>query len=77
MTLTPVRADNPGQTLAELAAEIRATHRALIRELRIEPVAGGVIIRGRASTYYGKQVAFHEVRRRCGRAVVGNQVCVG
>lgn len=56
------------------AAEILALHRDHLRELSIEIVEAGVVIRGRAVSYCGKQIAFHEVRRRCGIAVVANEV---
>ncbi len=45
----------------ELAISIRHRHRSVIGELRIEPVDGGVILRGNARTFYGKQVAQEEV----------------
>jgi hypothetical protein len=61
----------------DLAAEIRARHRGLLRELRIEAVEGGVALFGRAYTFYGKQVALHEVRRRCRTPVVANHIIVG
>jgi hypothetical protein len=61
----------------DLASEIRARHRGLLRELRIEVVAGGVALYGRARTFYGRQVALHEVRRRCPLAVVADHITVG
>jgi hypothetical protein len=58
-----------------LAAAILRLHRSLVRELRIEVVGGGVVLRGRAATFYGKQLALHEVLRR-GLAVVANDIVV-
>jgi hypothetical protein len=69
--------DGPAAALSELAAEIRARHRAVLRELRIEVVAGGVVLYGRARTFYGRQVALHEVRRRCPLTVVADHITVG
>jgi hypothetical protein len=62
------------QVLLQVAAEIVASHRDHLRELRIEIVEGGLIIRGRAVSYYGKQIAFQEVTRRGGIAVVANEI---
>jgi hypothetical protein len=70
-------ADGWASAVNELASEIRARHRDVLRELRIEAVAGGVVLHGRARTFYGKQVALHEVRRRCQLAVVANHITVG
>lgn len=63
-------------TLAELAADILRRHRGLIRELTLEAVTGGVVLRGRAYSFYGKQVALHEVRRRGRLSVVANVLAV-
>jgi len=55
-----------------LGEEIQRRHRSHLRDLRIEVVEGGVILHGRAVTFYGKQIAFHEVSRRL--AVVANRI---
>lgn len=57
----------------QVTADILAEHRNHLRELRIEAIGDGVIIRGRAVSFYGKQIAFHEVTRRIGR-VVANEI---
>lgn len=57
-----------------VAAEILAGHRGHLRELRIEVVADGVTIHGRAISFYGKQIAFHEVTRRVGQLVLANEI---
>jgi hypothetical protein len=77
MTTTPAEPTDLEQALAQLAADIRNGHRGHLRELRIEVVDGGVVLRGRAGTFYGKQVALHEVRRRCEFAVLANHITVG
>ena len=64
----------PEAAVRRAAAEILAGHRGHLREPRIEVVEGGVIIRGRAVSFYGKQIAFHEVIRRCGQPVLANEV---
>jgi hypothetical protein len=58
----------------QVAVELLATHRSHLRELLIQVVEGGLVIRGRVVSFYGKQLAFHEVSRRCGRTVLANQV---
>ena len=60
---------------SELAADIRSRHRSLLRELRVDVVEGGVILHGHAYSFYGKQVALHEVIRG-GVAVVANRMTV-
>jgi hypothetical protein len=60
----------------QVANDIRDRHRDVLRELRLEYVEGGLILRGVAVAYYGKQVAFHEVKRRCGLTVLANQIVV-
>lgn len=62
------------ETSRQMSAEILASHRDHLRELKIEIVEGGIIIRGCAVSFYGKQIAFHEVSRRCGSAVLANEI---
>jgi hypothetical protein len=66
----------PGE-LRELAADIRARHRALLREFRIEEVSGGVALHGFAYSFYGKQIAQHEILRRGDLTIVANSIVVG
>ncbi len=46
-----------------------------VKAMADEFVEGG-IIRGRAVRYSGNQMAFHEVRRRCGQLVLVNKIQV-
>jgi hypothetical protein len=62
--------------LHQLATEVRIRHRDCLRELQIEVVVGGVVLHGRAITFYGKQIAFHEVRHRSRLTVVANRIQV-
>jgi hypothetical protein len=64
----------PDRALAALAAEIRDRHRAHLRALRIDTVRGALVIRGVATSFYGKQLALSEIRRRCSLTVVANEV---
>jgi hypothetical protein len=61
--------------LDELVAVIRHRHRAHLRELRIDATDGGLILSGRARSYYGKQMAQEEVLQR-GLAIVANELTV-
>lgn len=62
--------------VTELAADIRERHRSLLRDLRLEVVDNGVVLHGHAYSFYGKQVALHEVLRR-EVPVVANRIAVG
>ena len=68
--------DDRAAAATHLASDIRERHRSQLRDLRIEVVAGGVVLHGRATTFYGKQVAQHEVMRHA-VAVVANRIVVG
>jgi hypothetical protein len=59
-----------------IADRIRFQNRSLIAELHIEPCDGGLAIRGRTASYFGKQIAFYEVERQCKQNVVRNQIAV-
>jgi len=59
-----------------VAERIRNQNRSHISELRIEPCEGGLIVHGRTATFYGKQIAFHEVGRLCQQTVVHNWIAV-
>ncbi len=67
----------PDPGLQCLADAIRAQHRGLLTDLRLEESDDGLVLLGRASSFYGKQIALHEVRRRSGRSVVANRISVG
>ncbi len=61
--------------LKRLAEDIVSRHRSRVRELCIEAAKGGVVLRGRSRTYYGKQVVLHEVRQS-GLVVLANEIVV-
>lgn len=58
-----------------IAADIRNRHRSLLLELRVEIHEDGVSLYGRAITFYGKQMAQHELLRR-GFVVLANNIAV-
>jgi hypothetical protein len=64
------------RVLRDLAVEIRNRHRCHLRELWLDAVHGLLIIRGVARCYYGKQLAFDEVRHRCRLMVLANAIKV-
>lgn len=64
------------QTLQQLASEVRNRHRDCLRELYIRSVGEGAVIYGQAVSFYGKQIAFHEIRRRLPMTILANQIMV-
>ncbi len=46
------------QSLQILADRIRSRHRDCLDELVIEIVRGGIVLSGRARSFYGKQIAY-------------------
>jgi hypothetical protein len=59
--------------LQGLAIEIQRNNRSLIREFRIDTSPEGLVLRGVAYSFYGKQVALSEVQRRTGQ-VLANRI---
>lgn len=76
MTACPTRPPADRTTHAELAADIRRRHRGLLKDLVIVVHDGRAELHGRATTFYGKQVALHEVLRLGGLRVVANRIVV-
>jgi hypothetical protein len=74
---TPYGAETePACNHRAVAEGIRNKNRPLISELRIEPCEGGVVVHGRTASFYGKQVALHEVARLCRQTIVRNKISV-
>lgn len=71
---TPAPLIDRDQFLSHLAAEVCKVHQHCLRELHIEVVAGGCVLIGRTVSFYGKQVAFHEVSRRLQMKVIANRI---
>ena len=69
-------ADERTMTANDLAAAIHRRFRSLIGELRIEVVEGGVVLHGLAYSFYGKQIALHEVRQHGAFVVLANRITV-
>ncbi|MCS6866159.1 MAG: hypothetical protein RMJ56_04505 [Gemmataceae bacterium] len=73
MTATPPSTPTTqGCDFGPLVAEILNRYRSDLQTLTIEAVEAGLILRGVAFSYYGKQMALHEVSRWCDQPVVGN-----
>jgi hypothetical protein len=70
----PSPADAPDES-DELTTSIFLRLRAHLYELRIERIGAGVVLRGRASSYYGKQMAQQEAFLR-GLVVIANDIVV-
>lgn len=68
--------NNRDRALHQLAIEVRNRHRDCLRELYIRAVGEGAILYGQAVSFYGKQIAFHEVRRRLRMKIIANQIKV-
>jgi hypothetical protein len=66
--------DNPDDSARQLATLILNRHRGHLRELRIRRVEGGVVLHGVATSFYGKQIALHEVVRGSRFTVVANLI---
>jgi hypothetical protein len=61
---------------ARVAEDIVKQHRSHLRDLEILLTRRGIILHGLARSYYGKQLAFHEVSRRLGMRVIANHIVV-
>ena len=60
----------------KLAEEISQKHRYVLREIEIHEDGQGVVLTGFASSYYGKQLAQHEVLK-AQLAIASNRIIVG
>jgi len=48
-----------------------------VRDLRVDAAENGLVIRGRAMTYYAKQLAQHIVMETTSTPIVANEIHVG
>lgn len=65
-----------GAALRRIAADILRTQRCHLHELEIVEAPRGLVLHGRARSYYGKQIAYHEVSRRSGMRILANRIVV-
>jgi hypothetical protein len=58
----------------ELEAHVQCRLGGQVREFRLVVVDGGLILRGRAHTYYAKQLAQHAVMEATGMPILANEI---
>jgi hypothetical protein len=68
--------DNPADGLGEIESTIRSLHRSYLRDLSIERTPDGLILHGRATSYFGKQMAQEEILRRGKWPILSNRIVV-
>jgi hypothetical protein len=59
----------------ELHLQLRLNGR--VRDLRVDVAENGLVIRGRAMTYYAKQLAQHIVMEMTSTPILANEIHVG
>jgi osmotically-inducible protein OsmY len=64
------------EVVQELEEHLRTELRTFLREISIEVTCGGLILRGSAYTFYGKQLAQQEAMRRTHQRVLINHITV-
>ena len=58
----------------QIAASLHCRHGSQVRDLKIFRHSDGLILHGRASTHYGKQLAQHVVMKIHGHAIAANEI---
>ena len=67
---------NRDRTFVQLATEVCNRHRNCLRKLHIKIVGEGAVLCGEAVSFYGKQIAFHEIGRRLQMKIIANRIKV-
>jgi hypothetical protein len=67
--------DEPSES-ARLEAQLRVHLRGYVCDFRVIVQDGGLILYGRARTYYGKQLAQHGVMQQSERPILANKIAV-
>ena len=62
--------------LQELESYIRRRYRGLLLDLQLEVVGTCVVLHGRATSFYGKQMAQQEVLNHGGLSILANRIAV-
>lgn len=65
---------NTAETTADLASRVQGQLSGQVRELRLIPREGGLILRGRARCYYVKQLAQHAVMQSTQMPILANEI---
>jgi hypothetical protein len=72
-----VSTDNSTVTQADLLEALiqrRLVGRASVRDFRLVAQDQGLVLRGRASTYYAKQIAQHAAMETTGLPILANEI---
>jgi hypothetical protein len=72
--LCPELLSEPEREKLELHVQARLNGR--VRDLRLHAVENGLVIRGRAATYYAKQLAQHIVMETTSTPILANETHV-
>jgi hypothetical protein len=75
-TLARTIALEEANDVARLEAQLRVHLRDYVCDFRVIVQEGGLILYGRARTYYGKQLAQHGVMERSLLPILGNKIDV-
>jgi hypothetical protein len=68
------KSDTTSKLLYQIEKDVLWQLRGQIQRLHLEMHDGGLILRGRAYSFYGKQLALHAVKTRTEIPVVANRV---
>jgi hypothetical protein len=68
--------DDPADSIGSIESAVRSLHRSHLRDLSIERTPAGLILHGRATSYFGKQMAQEEVLRRWTGPILSNRIVV-
>lgn len=60
--------------ITDLETQIQCRLGGQVREFKVEVVDDGLILRGRARTYYAKQLAQHAVMEATGMQILANEI---
>jgi hypothetical protein len=60
--------------LAQVEAHVQSRLIGRVRDLRLEALEQGIVLRGRALTYHVKQLAQHAVMEASGLPIVANEI---
>jgi len=73
---TPATATSPpgGPEMAQLEAHVQARLHGRVRHFRLVVCGGGLILTGRAPTYYAKQLAQHAVMEATALPILANEI---
>jgi hypothetical protein len=67
---------DPADSLGVIEAAVRSRYRSYLRDLTIERTPEGLILHGRATSYFGKQMAQEEILREGTWPIVSNRIVV-